>query len=135
MPEGSWGEGGHHHVWLNEQTRWLWETEYRAEQRFGQLLAELPWRTNPAVKSMLEKTARELLLLQASDWPFAIHSGAAADYGIARFAGHATRFDRLATIAGDLAGGKKVTPVQATEIAEADAHDGIFADIDLSGWE
>ena len=130
LPEGSWGEGGHHHVWLNDQSQWLWETEYRAEVRFGQLLAELPWRTNPTVEATLKKTARELLLLQASDWPFAIHSGAAADYGISRFALHAARFDRLATVAS----GKEMTPVQQTEIAEADAHDVIFNDLNLEWW-
>jgi 1,4-alpha-glucan branching enzyme len=135
LPEGSWGEGGHHAVWLNEQTQWLWETEYRAELRFKQLLDELPWQNNPAVEAMLKKTARELLLLQASDWPFAIRSNAATDYGIGRFSLHASRFDRLATIAADLAAGRIVTPVQQTELAEADAHDVIFEDVDLEWWK
>jgi len=134
MPEGSWGEGGHHHVWLNEQTRWLWETEYRAEDRFLQLLGDLPWREKPPVRQMLERAGRELLLLQSSDWPFVIHSGGAVDYGIARFAGHATRFDRLATLAQALSEGRKLTAVQQTEIAEADAHDSVFAEIDLGWW-
>jgi 1,4-alpha-glucan branching enzyme len=134
LPEGSWGEGGHHHVWLNDQTRWLWEAEYRAEMRFTQALAELPWRTKPAVEAMLKKTARELLLVQSSDWPFAIHSGAAADYGIGRFSIHMSRFDRLIAIARDVAAGKAITPIQQTEIAEADAHDVIFADVKLESW-
>ena len=135
LPEGSWGEGGHHHVWLNEQTRWLWETEYRAELRFKELLEQLPWRTNKPIEAMLKKAARELLLLQSSDWPFAIHSAAAADYGIGRFSIHAARFDRLATIAIDLAAGREISPVQQTEIAEADAHDVIFADVNLIGGD
>jgi 1,4-alpha-glucan branching enzyme len=134
LPEGSWGEGGHHHVWLNEQTRWLWETEYRAELRFKELLEQLPWRTEKRVEAMLKKAARELLLLQASDWPFAIHSAAAADYGIGRFSIHTARFDRLATIATDLATGREISAVQQTEIAEADAHDVIFEDLNLDWW-
>jgi 1,4-alpha-glucan branching enzyme len=134
LPEGSWGEGGHHHVWLNDQTRWLWETEYRAELRFAELLRELPWHTNPQIQSMLEKAGRELLLLQASDWPFAIHSAAATDYGIGRFSIHSARFDRLATIATDLAVGRPISAVQQTEIAEANSHDVIFNDVDLDWW-
>ena len=94
LPEGSWGEGGFHNVWLNDRTRWIWEMEYRAEERFLKLLAELPWRTNPAVKSLLDAPA-ELLLLQASDWPFVINSGGAVDYGTTRLSGHWTRFDRI----------------------------------------
>ena len=31
LPEGSWGEHGDDSVWLNDRTRWMWETEYRAE--------------------------------------------------------------------------------------------------------
>ena len=131
LPEGSWGEGGHHHVWLNEQTRWLWEAEYRAEMRFNQAITDLPWQTKPSVENMLKKAKRELLLLQSSDWPFAIHSGAAADYGIGRFSIHMARFDRLITIANDLAAGREISPVQQTEIAEADAHDVIFDEVEL----
>ena len=134
LPEGSWGEGGGHHVWLNEATRWLWESECRAEARFLQLLAVLPWRTNPDVAAMLRRAGRELLLLQASDWPFVIHSAAATDYGVGRFAGHATRFDRLCTIATDVAAGRGMDAVRQSEVSEADAHDTIFADVDLGWW-
>ncbi len=134
LPEGSWGEGGYHHVWLNDQTRLLWETEYRTELRFAELLNSLPWRTNKRVELLLKKAARELMLLQSSDWPFAIHSGAAADYGLGRFAIHAARFDRLATIAVDVSAGREISSVQETEIAEADAHDVIFNEVDLEWW-
>jgi 1,4-alpha-glucan branching enzyme len=134
LPEGSWGEGGHHVVWLNDQTRWLWETEYRAEMRFRELIEQLPWQSNKRVETAMKKTARELLLLQASDWPFSIYSAAAADYGISRFSLHAARFDRLATIAMDIAAGRAITPIQKTELAEADAHDAVFGDLDLAWW-
>ena len=38
---------------------------------------------------MLAQAARELLLLQSSDWQFIISTGAAADYASKRFLGHA----------------------------------------------
>ena len=134
LPEGSWGEGGGHHVWLNDATRWLWESEGRAEARFLRLLAELPWRARPDVADLLRRAGRELLLMQASDWPFVIHSAAAADYGVGRFAGHATRFDRLCSIASEVAAGGSVGAVRATEVAEAAAHDVIFGDVELGWW-
>jgi 1,4-alpha-glucan branching enzyme len=135
LPEGSWGEGGGHDVWLNDRTQWMWETEYRAESRFKQLLAGLPWQKKPKVQAMLQKTARELLLLQSSDWPFAIYSAAAADYGINRFSLHSARFDRLATLSQQIAAGRVPDAVQATELAEADAHDVIFDSVDLGAWK
>lgn len=135
LPEGSWGAGGKHDPWLNDHSRWMWEVEYRAEGRLLKLLYELPWRAKPEVAQMLQRTARELLLLQASDWPFVIYSKGAVDYGVQRFALHATRFDRLGTLAEDLAAGRTVTPIQQVELDEADAHDNVFPDIDLSWWE
>jgi 1,4-alpha-glucan branching enzyme len=134
MPEGSWGKKGDHSVWINDQTRWMWEIEYRAECRMLKLLHELPWKTNEAVKQMLERSGRELLLLQASDWPFVVDSHGAVDYGIQRFSGHATQFDRATLMAEDLAAGKTLTGLQEIELREMDAHDSIFPDIDLNWW-
>ena len=134
LQEGSWGKNGNHTVWLNDRTRWIWETEYRAEGRFLRLLHELPWRASEPVRQVLTRAARQLLLLQASDWPFVIHSGGAVDYGMQRFAGHSTRFDRLTTIAQDVAAGRELTPIQRVQVEEADMHDSVFPDIDLNWW-
>ncbi len=134
LPEGSWGEGGDHRVWFNETSKWMWEVEYRAEERMLRLLKELPWRKNGEVKEMLERAGRQLLLLQASDWPFVIHSGGAVDYGIKRFSGHATQFERASNIASSLAGGGAMGRVQRAEVEDMDAHDDVFAEIDLSWW-
>lgn len=132
LPEGSWGEHGADAVWLNDQTRWMWEIEHRAEKRLLAMLKDLPWRENNPLRQMLERCARQLLLLQASDWPFVVHSRGAVDYGIQRFSGHATRFDRAAKCAELLASGGVIGPLEQIQIAEMDAHDDVFADLDLS---
>jgi 1,4-alpha-glucan branching enzyme len=134
LPEGSWGEKGNHSVWINDRNRFMWEMEYRAEGRMLKLLHELPWRTSEPIRSILVKAARQLLLLQASDWPFVVHTQGATDYGIQRFSGHCTNFDRLTRIAEHLAAGRELSPLQKVEIEEADAHDSIFQDIDLNWW-
>ncbi|MFX6857595.1 DUF1957 domain-containing protein, partial [Acinetobacter baumannii] len=33
LPEGSWGEGGYHSVWLNEDNHWTWVKLYPCEER------------------------------------------------------------------------------------------------------
>jgi 1,4-alpha-glucan branching enzyme len=134
LPEGSWGENGNHSVWINDRNRWIWEMEYRAEGRFLKLLHELPWRQNERVRGMMERAGRELLLLQASDWPFVIHSYGAVDYGIQRFSGHCTRFDRTTLIAESIAGGREMTPLEKVQLEETDLHDSVFRDIDLNWW-
>jgi 1,4-alpha-glucan branching enzyme len=135
LPEGSWGLNGDNTVWLNDQTKWMWEIEYRAEGRLLRSLHELPWRRMPSVKQNLERSARQMLLMQASDWPFIVHSGAAADYAIQRFSGHATRFDRMMAIASNAAAGRALGDLENVQIAEADAHDNIFQEIDLEWWK
>ena len=83
---------------------------------------------------MMERAGRELFLLQASDWPFVIHSHGAVDYGIQRFSGHSTRFERMLDVAEGLAAGRPIDPVQKVEIEDADVHDSIFPEIDLNWW-
>jgi 1,4-alpha-glucan branching enzyme len=127
-------EALYHRVWINDRTRWIWEIEYRAEGRMLKLLHELPWKTKPEVKTMLERAARELLLLQASDWPFVIHSQGAVDYGIQRFSGHATRFDRTTLLAEKLAAGGELDEIEKSQVTETDLHDSVFKEIDLNWW-
>lgn len=134
FPEGSWGEGGDHRVWFNETQKWMWDVIYRAEDRFGNLCYSMPWADNPAIEAVLKRAGREILLLQASDWPFIVHSKGAPDYGYKRFAQHASRFDRLCDLAVDLSQGREPEPYQQAIVAESDACDGVFPDIDLNLW-
>ena len=135
LPEGSWGEGGDHRVWFNEELRWTWEAAYRAEDRFLASVDSLPWRERADVAEPLRAAARELLLLQASDWQFVIHSKGAVDYGFRRFCEHLGRFDRACTIADRRARGVADGPVQAAELTDIAVHDDVFADLDLAWWD
>lgn len=135
LPEGSWGAGGDHRVWFNDAFHWLWEAAYRAEDRFLGLRWDVGQAgDNPRAQALLRKAARELLLLQASDWQFVIHTEGAVDYGYQRFCGHLTRFDRLATMALDLVHGRGISPLQELEEREADAHAPCFEQIPLEAW-
>jgi 1,4-alpha-glucan branching enzyme len=82
----------------------------------------------------MQRAGRQLLLLQASDWPFVVHSHGAVDYGIQRFAGHATNFDRATLMAEEAAAGRELSPVRKIELQDMDQHDSIFHNIDLSWW-
>jgi len=90
LPEGSWGRGGDHRVWLNEATWDYWRTVYRAEGAMREAVrhGNLPSR-------VLQQAMRELLLLEASDWPFLIDTAQAAGYAKERYQGHAEAFFHL----------------------------------------
>ncbi|QQE10256.1 DUF1957 domain-containing protein [Planctomycetota bacterium] len=138
LPEGSWGEEGDHRVWTNDQVNWMWDIEYRCETVFGKMTSELDWEKDDKVRELLEKAGRELLLLQASDWPFVIRRGQAVDYGIKRFMQHVSRFEVLTSLAEKVAEHSdylgKLNEVEQFEIKDADIHDVIFPNIDLNWW-
>jgi 1,4-alpha-glucan branching enzyme len=116
----------------------MWEIEYRCEALFGKMAYELPWETDRQIGELLRKAGRELLLLQSSDWPFMISRGQAIDYGIKRFMQHVSRFESLIDIAEKLGRDSaylgRMNEVEELEVRDADVHDVIFSDVDLSWW-
>ncbi|MFN8375174.1 MAG: 1,4-alpha-glucan branching protein domain-containing protein [Anaerolineae bacterium] len=122
LPEGSWGAGGTHFMWDNGDTHWMWQPIHEAEARMEALVAQFP---NPSEDEhlVLSQTARELLLLQSSDWAFLVTTGQAREYATQRFSTHLERFNALALgLEGD-------TPnrMLAEEYFELDR---VFPDID-----
>ncbi len=95
VPEGSWGAGGTHWTWDNPDTHWMWAPIHGAERRMERLVAEHP-QAEGALLAALNQAARELLLLQSSDWPFLVTTGQAREYATRRFSEHLSRFEQLA---------------------------------------
>lgn len=98
LPESSWGKGGDHSTWLNPDTEWMWPLIHEAERRMESLVARFPDARGERLE-VLKQTARELLLLESSDWPFLIDTRQAPEYAANRFQGHLARFNRLALLA------------------------------------
>ncbi|HEV2526831.1 MAG TPA: 1,4-alpha-glucan branching protein domain-containing protein [Thermomicrobiales bacterium] len=98
VPEGSWGANGTHFTWMNVDTEWMWPIIHGAERRMEQLVATYP-DADGELLDVLSQTARELLLLESSDWPFLVTTGQAKEYATERFQGHVEHFDRLAEMA------------------------------------
>jgi 1,4-alpha-glucan branching enzyme len=98
LQESSWGSGGGHWTWLNPQTEWMWPLIHAAERRMEKLVARFPQAEGERL-ALLNQVARELVLLESSDWPFLVSTGQAKDYASSRFQGHLARFSQLATMA------------------------------------
>jgi 1,4-alpha-glucan branching enzyme len=104
LPEGSWGQGGFHWVWMNPDTKWTWELIYSAEAEMSDLAREFG-RVESARRA-LKQAARELLVLQASDWQFNISTGGSGDYSEQRVKEHYGNFERLAGLVRQAADGQ-----------------------------
>ncbi|HLG19033.1 MAG TPA: 1,4-alpha-glucan branching protein domain-containing protein, partial [Bdellovibrionota bacterium] len=96
-PAGSsWGEKGYFEVWLNSANDWIQPYLHDCARRMIELSRKYD-RPTPTEKRFLAQTARELLLAQASDWPFILRTGTSTVYARRRIHEHLHRFDRLAS--------------------------------------
>ena len=133
LPEGSWGQGGHHWVWLNDDTRWIWEHVYRAEDAFIDAVRRPRPRSDALGRRILKQLGRELLLMEASDWPFLVTTVAARDYAEARVKEHVGVFDRLRTML-ERATDDALSADDESWLATIEARDSLFPDLDLKSW-
>ena len=127
LPESSWGSGGHWQVWLNNETEWMWPIIHDAEKTMESLVNTHSGNGNSKngnnlSKRALDQAARELLLLESSDWPFLVTTGQAKDYAIERFNAHKDRFKTLTDM---LESGR----YEESAIAEIENTDNCFPDI------
>lgn len=122
LHESSWGNGGMHFLWDNRENHWMWALIHAAEEQMEQLAGQFT-APNDAEAVVLAQAARELLLLQSSDWQSLITTDQGRAYAIRRFSEHSERFDHLAA---SLENGQP-------DVAAARAwsqEDNVFADVD-----
>ncbi|HZK24153.1 MAG TPA: 1,4-alpha-glucan branching protein domain-containing protein [Oscillospiraceae bacterium] len=90
----SWGSNGYHEVWLNENNDWLYRHLHMAAERMSQAAVDFP-HASGLQEEALNQLARELLLAQASDWPFIMTTGTMVQYAQESAHDHLVRFNRL----------------------------------------
>jgi len=123
LPEGSWGAGGGHFVWDNADTHWMWPIIHAAEGRMVRVV-NAPRQDGTETPAVLAQAARELLLLQSSDWPFLVTTGQAKEYAVQRFRDHVDRFHALLD-------GLEAGRPDASLAAALWEKDKVFPDIDV----
>ena len=134
IPEGSWGQGNHHYIWLNDENAWTWRHIYECEDKMCALARwwiEHPSHQDFQLKDILEQLARELMILSASDWQFLISTWAARDYAELRLAEHYADFKRIAEMADKKIAGKPIAEGEWIYFADCKARDTLFPEIDV----
>jgi 1,4-alpha-glucan branching enzyme len=122
----SWGEEGYWRVWLNETNEWIYPHLQVAQERMTELARRF---ANPTLLQAraLRQAGRELLLAQASDWPFILRTGTSPEYARKRVKDHLLRFiglhDQLTRAS-----------VDAAWLGELESRDNLFPEIDYRYW-
>ncbi|MEO8287753.1 MAG: 1,4-alpha-glucan branching protein domain-containing protein [Chloroflexota bacterium] len=125
LPESSWGHAGTHITWINPETTWMWAAVHAAERRMEGLVERFPEAWG-GTREALNQAARELVLLEASDWEFLYTTGQARQYSTDRFSEHVDRFNDLAGTLEYGASDEKLSELAASYRER----DNPFADID-----
>jgi 1,4-alpha-glucan branching enzyme len=122
----SWGEEGYWKVWLNETNEWIYPHLDVAQQRMSDLAKRFPKASGPAERA-LRQAGRELLLAQASDWPFILRTGTSPGYARKRVTDHLVRFIALH---------EQLTSTRVDEpwLARIEATDNLFPELDYRYW-
>ncbi|MCC6235643.1 MAG: DUF1957 domain-containing protein, partial [Verrucomicrobiales bacterium] len=124
--ESTWGEEGYYRVWLNESNEWILPHVDVAMERMRDLVQRFP-DPDPLTRRALNQAARELLLAQASDWPFILRTGTSPDYARQRVTQHLLRFIELHEQL-------TATRIDEPRLAELESLDPAFPAVDFRHW-
>jgi 1,4-alpha-glucan branching enzyme len=123
----SWGDGGFSAVWIDGSNDWIYRHQHRAEARMVELARRYASGATDLERRALNQAARELLLLQSSDWAFILKTQTATGYATARVKAHVARFRRLDR---EIASGA----IDEGWLADLERRDNIFPELDYHAY-
>ncbi|MCG8453711.1 MAG: DUF1957 domain-containing protein [Spirochaetales bacterium] len=118
----SWGDKGYGQVWLDGSNDWIYRHTHKLVERMRELVDRFPNEKGLKLRT-LNQAARELLLSQASDWPFIIKTGTTVPYAERRIRSHIHNFN---TIYESLCR----NTVKTEWLTKLEKRNNIFSDID-----
>lgn len=118
----SWGFKGYNEVWLEGSNDWIYRHIHKAADRMIELANGSNGDEPPIRRRALNQAARELLLAQASDWPFILKAGTMTAYAKRRIQEHVLDFTRLYE-------GLKKNEIDEAHLTWLETKDNIFPQI------
>ncbi|MGE5480384.1 MAG: 1,4-alpha-glucan branching protein domain-containing protein [Chloroflexota bacterium] len=135
LGEGSWGENQNHDVWSNEENKWTWEAIYNNENRLkGIYNSYPPAKVEGMARRILTQALRELMLMQASDWQFLIHTKSAKDYAEQRFSFHHSDFNRLCNVFEEYTKTGNISQEEENNLVDCEKRNAVFPELQLEWW-
>ncbi len=134
IPEGSWGQGNGHYIWLNKQNDWSWKHIYEVEEkmcRYAKYWFEHKDAQDEELTKLIKQAGRELMLLSASDWQFLISTFAARDYAELRLHEHYDDFNRLSVMIEKKINGEKIGLGEWEFFEDCTIRDALFEEFEI----
>ena len=90
----SWGDKGYGQVWLDGSNDWIYRHTHKLIERMQELVERFPDEKGLKERT-LNQAAREVLLSQASDWPFIMKAGTMVPYARKSIKTHIHNFNYI----------------------------------------
>jgi 1,4-alpha-glucan branching enzyme len=87
----SWGYKGHSETWIDTTNSWIYRHLHHGAKSMKEI-ADKKKHARGLTRRALNQAARELLLAQASDWPFMMKADNASAFAIKKFKEHMQNF-------------------------------------------
>lgn len=130
---GSWGAGGDDRTWKNEATNDIWHRIHAAERTLRETLDRGIVLSRDKTR-ILNQALRELMLMQASDWPWLITRNTASDYAEHRFTEHHSFFEALMGIYVQMGDREQCTWEEYHKLESIENTDDILRNITIEDW-
>jgi 1,4-alpha-glucan branching enzyme len=120
----SWGKKGYNEHWINPKTEWMWRPLHEAAARMRLVVGRHPGQPEGGLADRaLRQAGRELMLAQASDWPFIITNGTTEEYARRRFNDHLQRCHYLLQ-------GVEAGQIDPEKLGALEQMDALFPELD-----
>ena len=119
MQPSTWGLNSDYTVWQNPEHGWIWPYINASSREAEQVFKEVRPNDDRGHRIM-RQMARELLLMQGSDWPFLLFTTQAKEYANQRFHHHHQRFLKLIWAAKDLSDHGRLSEAALQQIEDVD---------------
>ena len=111
----------------------LWDHIHKAEQTL-QTILQSGTALSPDKSRILNQALRELMLMQASDWPWLITKNTASDYAEHRFLEHHAFFEALIGIFVQMGVREQCTWDEYHKLESIENKDDILREITIKDW-
>ncbi len=118
----SWGYKGFNEVWLEGSNDWIYRHLHQISDRMVELTQTFQNADGMLLRA-LNQAAREVLLLQSSDWAFIMKTGTMVEYAVKRTKIHTNRFNKIYDQI-------KYNRIDQDYLKQIELRDNIFPDID-----
>jgi 1,4-alpha-glucan branching enzyme len=134
--ESSWSDIGAHENWLRGDARDMWEVIHACEQNMERLSCTYSkFSQSELGAAILTQAAREMLLLQSSDWLFMLTTGNTPNIALEQIKKHCEHFDTLLNLARRYCAEGKLPPDLCSVLQRYHMEDWIFPEVKMEFWQ